>query len=817
MSGAGLTNDALRVLILEEEEEDAVRLQHELEKAGYTVRLQRVADELSYSEALDQSVFDLILSDYYLNDFTARAALRLLHERNLDVPFIVVTDSLAEEHAVALMQQGASDYIIKDHMVRLGGAVAAALAQTRLRIEKDAALLRLSDSEERIRRIAENAPDVLFRLRTYPDTAYEFISLAVQRVLGYPPENFYQDPQFIFQLIHPDDRTKLQAQFDLPLVSTENYTLRWLHPDGRVVWTEQRNMRVYNEEGVLVAVEGIARDITEQVEHQTQQDAILAVVSALRDAMTRAEIAPVVVEKLAGLLNADRVALCTVDPDDGGLRVEAAAGAWSAWVGGRLEVGQETLRNIIAEGKPVVHNTIEREGAGELAGSRKPVNTGWLVGLSTMACVPMISQEQTMGILCVGCSEHDQRQQTLERILKLSTLVADITASALHRASLYEESRRRVHRLTSLRNINRALSAGMERNVIVSILLDQLMLQKDVDMVDLLLLDPYTRLLRFEQRRGYRISPAREPGGGLMLRLNESLAGRVVIDRRYRSEADLTRVEDGGIQRTMLLAEGMRAYLAAPLLAHGEVLGVLELMRRDPEPFDADWLEFVESLVGQVSTALSNAELYGRIQRSNMDLVQAYDAVIQAWAQAMESRGIEPTGHTRRTLRWTLALARVFGVFEEQLSHIRRGVLLHDIGKMAIADHILLKPDSLTPAELSEVRRHPHFAYLWLSTVAYLQPAIDIPYCHHEWWDGTGYPRGLRGTQIPLAARIFTVADVYDVLCSDRPHRPAWAPDRAAAYIREHAGTQFDPDVVNAFARLLEEGGVEDSDVSDLL
>jgi HD-GYP domain-containing protein (c-di-GMP phosphodiesterase class II) len=475
-------------------------------------------------------------------------------------------------------------------------------------------------------------------------------------------------------------------------------------------------------------------------------------------------------------------------------------------------VGRETLRTIIAERKPMIHNIADRDGAGAMAGSKKPVSTGWLVGLRTMVCVPMISQEQTMGILCVGCSENDRRPEMQERILKLTTLVGDITASALHRASLYEESRRRVHRLTSLRNINRALSAGMERSVIVSILLDQLMLQKGVDMVDLLLLDPYTRMLRFEQRRGYGLTPASEPGGGLMLRLNESLAGRVVLDRRYRSEADLTTVEDGGIQRTMFLAEGMRAYLAMPLLAHGEVLGVLELLRRTAEPFEVDWLEFVESLVGQVSTALNNAELYERIQRSNLDLVQAYDAVIEAWAQAMESRAIEPPGHTRRTLKWTLAMARAFGVLDEQLPHIRRGVLLHDIGKMAIPDPIQLKPGPLTPAELSEVRRHPHFAYVWLSTVAYLQPAVDIPYCHHEWWDGSGYPRGLRGAQIPLAARIFIVADVYDVLCSDRPHRPAWTLEQAAAYIREQAGTQFDPAVVTAFIKLLEAGVAEDED-----
>ena len=796
---------ALSVLILEEREDDTQRILLELEKSGYVVQFLRVESEAGFVRALAQQKIDLILTDYYLNDFTARAVLRHLHEHNLEIPLIVVTDSLSEEYVVALMRQGASDYVIKDRLIRLGGAVAAALEQKRLRAEKNEVLLRLSDSEERLRRMADSALDVLFRLRTHPNLEFEFLSPSVERVLGYPLEYFHRDHGFIFEIVYPDDRAKLLEQFDLPRVFTDTYVLRWKHKDGHVVWTEQNNVRVFNEEGVLVAVEGIARDITERVKREQEREAILAVVSALRDAMTRAEIAPVVVEKAARLTGAERVALCTVNPYDNSLLVDAAVGNWASWIGRRLEVDSETLRSIVAEGKPVLHRTGKKNGPDR----RKPVSTGWLMGLSVMICVPMISQGETMGLLCVGSDEADLSPEQQENIMKLITVVADIGASALHRASLYEDSRQRVQRLTSLRNIDRALSAGLERNVIVSILLDQLMLNKDVALADLLLLDPHTRMLRFEAGRGYQVPPSSGPGGGLMLRLNECLAGQVVLDRKIRNEADLLQVEDGGIQRALFLAEGARAYLAVPLMAHGEVLGVLELLRREPIPFEIDWLEFIESLVGQLSTALSNAALYEKIQRSNLDLVQAYDAVIQAWAQALESRSIEPLGHTRRTLQLMLAMARSFGVPNDQLPHIRRGVLLHDIGKMGIPDHILLKPGPLTPEEMSEVRRHPHLAFIWLSPIVYLHPAIDIPYCHHEWWDGGGYPRGLRGTQIPLPARIFSVVDVWDVLLSNRPYRAAWTVEQAAAYIRERAGTQFDPSVVTAFLKMIEDDAVE--------
>jgi len=146
------------------------------------------------------------------------------------------------------------------------------------------------------------------------------------------------------------------------------------------------------------------------------------------------------------------------------------------------------------------------------------------------------------------------------------------------------------------------------------------------------------------------------------------------------------------------------------------------------------------------------------------------------------------------------------GVADAALVHVRRGALLHDMGKLGIPDHILQKPGKLTDEEWELMRQHPRYAFEMLHSVEYLRPALDIPYCHHEKWDGSGYPRGLRGEQIPLGARIFAVVDVWDALTSDRPYREAWPREKALAYIKAEAGTHFDPEVVELFLQVIGEG-----------
>jgi putative two-component system response regulator len=191
-------------------------------------------------------------------------------------------------------------------------------------------------------------------------------------------------------------------------------------------------------------------------------------------------------------------------------------------------------------------------------------------------------------------------------------------------------------------------------------------------------------------------------------------------------------------------------------------------------------------------------------QQAAEELAQAYDATLTGWSRALDLRDHETEGHSRRVTTMTVRMAMEMGVTGTSLEHIRRGALLHDIGKMGIPDAILLKPGPLSEEEWEVMRRHPVIAYDLLSPVTYLRDALEIPWCHHEKWDGTGYPRGLRGEEIPFAARIFAVVDVWDALSNDRPYRRAWSVDRVREHIASLSGTHFDPRIVEVFLPLLD-------------
>jgi putative nucleotidyltransferase with HDIG domain len=240
-----------------------------------------------------------------------------------------------------------------------------------------------------------------------------------------------------------------------------------------------------------------------------------------------------------------------------------------------------------------------------------------------------------------------------------------------------------------------------------------------------------------------------------------------------------------------------------PLIVKGTVKGVLEVYQRSIlQPYQ-DWLEFFNALVGQTAIAIENTSLFENLQSTNQELVQAYDATIEGWSRAMDLRDRETEGHTQRVTKLTLELARLMGFDETRLIHIRRGALLHDIGKLGVPDHVLFKPEGLTNEEREMIERHVDFAYEMLAPIPYLKAALNIPYFHHEKWDGTGYPLGLKGEQIPLEARIFALVDVWDALLSDRPYRKAWTREATLEYIGAHAGTHFDPRVVNFFLEML--------------
>ena len=245
--------------------------------------------------------------------------------------------------------------------------------------------------------------------------------------------------------------------------------------------------------------------------------------------------------------------------------------------------------------------------------------------------------------------------------------------------------------------------------------------------------------------------------------------------------------------------EGFEDFIGVPLMVESKLIGVLELFNRTQIQPDDDWLRFLDILVGQAAIVIDHVQLVNELQTANQDLLKAYDATIEGWSQAMDLRDKETEGHTQRVTELSLELAQEIGFESEALVQVRRGALLHDIGKLGIPDSILHKPGPLSKEEWLLMKGHPELAKNMLAQVEYLKPAMDIPYCHHEHWDGSGYPRGLKGEEIPLAARIFAIIDVWDALTSDRPYRPAWSKEKTLQYIKDQSGVYFDPKILEIF------------------
>jgi HD-GYP domain-containing protein (c-di-GMP phosphodiesterase class II) len=246
-----------------------------------------------------------------------------------------------------------------------------------------------------------------------------------------------------------------------------------------------------------------------------------------------------------------------------------------------------------------------------------------------------------------------------------------------------------------------------------------------------------------------------------------------------------------------------QAYVGFPITSAGRIVGVIELLSAQPLSLSQEQLGFLEAVAAQMAIAIDKHAMLQALQRSHVELSAAYDATLEGWARALELRDQETEGHSRRVTELTIRLAQAAGVSAPQIVHIRRGALLHDIGKIGINDAILLSDGPLDDAGWSVMRRHPDYAVTLLEPIAYLQPALEIPKYHHERWDGSGYPCHLSGEAIPLAARIFAIVDVWDALTSDRPYRKAWTKERTLQYIQAEAGKSFDPALVALFVRLV--------------
>ncbi len=418
--------------------------------------------------------------------------------------------------------------------------------------------------------------------------------------------------------------------------------------------------------------------------------------------------------------------------------------------------------------------------------------TGWS-GIG----VPIRTSTQTIGamLVAVPLPRHIDPAQ-----IQLLTTLAEIAGNAIHRAELYNQSEEQVRRLTALRDVDTAIASSFDLRVTLNILLDHTISQLRADAGAIFSYNQEMRSLDHIFSLGFRQSSAIQTS----LRIGGRILDEALLERKLIHVENISR-EPNFHRKEIAAQEKFVTYYAVPLISKGQIKGILEIYYRHPHPPEADWMDFFQTMAGQAAIAIDNTQLFDNLQRTNQELSLAYDTTLEGWGKALELRDRETQGHTLRVTDLTLRLARRVNVPESEMVSIRRGVLLHDIGKMAVPDHILKKSGPLDEKEWVEMRKHPQYAYDLLYPITYLRPALDIPYSHHERWDGDGYPNKIKGAEIPLSARIFALVDVWDALLYDRPYRKAWPRQKVIDYIREESGTRFDPRLTDEFLKMIEE------------
>jgi putative nucleotidyltransferase with HDIG domain len=653
----------LRILLVEDSEEDASLLLREVRRGGYEIEFERVETAGAMQAALTRQPWDLIICDFSLPSFSAPHALEVLKKSGIDLPFIIVSGTIGEESAVNALKAGAHDFIIKGNFARLLPAMEREL--------KDAATRR------------------------------------------------------------------------------------------------------------------------ERREHERELEAIALVSAQLRTAKTFNDLLSCLLDQTLSLVQAEAGSIWLYDPVRELIELKTQQGWNDEFIGSSYKRGDGIPGLVIQQGKALVaHEFREYEHALEESRSKIPPGVGG-------ACIPLHTEDSIVGVMMI----HVTLPRELTRgELRILNALAEIGGNSIHRMHLHEQTVKQLERLAALRSIDLAISSVFDLQVTLTIVLNEVIKQLKVDAACVLLIQPGSNRLEYVAGQGFYTRNIESTS----LRIGEGNAGRAFMER-YVVQVPNLALERIFTRRQLLADERFVSYYAVPLVAKGEVKGVLEIFHRSRLSPDQEWLDFLETLGGQTAIAVENSMLFQDLQRSNFELLIAYDATIEGWSRALDLRDRETEGHTRRVTDMTLRLARKMGLSEERLTVIKRGALLHDIGKMGIPDHILLKPDKLTEEEQQIMRQHPQLAYDMLEPIAYLRDALHIPYCHHEKWDGSGYPRGLVGTQIPLEARLFAIVDVWDAITTDRPYRKGWTHSKALNHISEQSGKYFDPKLVELFLEDVED------------
>lgn len=724
----------LKVLIVEDNPDDAELLLFRLEGEGFILDWVRVDTRQAYLDNLEAPVLpDIILSDWSVPGFGGLKALDLRNELDLDIPFIIVSGKIGEEAAVDILRRGAYDYVSKDNLSRVGQSVRNALLDARRKEETRRVEAALRASESKYRAFMEATQDVVF-LKTL-DGRYVMVNRAAESHFGRPTNEILGKTA---EDLWPE-HAKNCDETDSRAIKTGAIVTAIDHRNGRVF--ETRKFPIQMDETWMIG--GYIRDVTEEHLAERELEIEVKISSILREHNTSPEIITATLELYRSL---DTVLDARFEPSGNDERPE--------------------------ERKP---DTVD---------GHRPVSIQ----------LPLVAQNQSVGKIMLLCSREPDDQD-----LDIYLLISRLVAAAINVANLREETQDRLGRLNAISLVDESISRDADLETTLDLVLDQTMALLKVDAAAIFLLDESRIEPQLAVAKGFRHKNLKD---------HPVKFGNIDMDRSPTVHelvrvSDLVRSNPEHEFGRILQDEGFLTMLDAPLIVKSRLLGAIGIYSRHDFEDDSQRISFFEIIARQAAIAIQNKTLYRNEQKAREELEAAYDATIEGWSRAMDLRDKETEGHSRRVTELALDLARRLGVEGTALVNVRRGALLHDIGKVAVPDGILLKPGPLNDEEWIIMKKHPVFALDMLSPIEYLRPALDIPYLHHEKWDGSGYPRGLSGTDIPLAARIFAIIDVWDALTSDRPYRKAWPVEKARSHIMEQSGRHFDPEIVKAFSAMI--------------
>jgi len=767
--------DGLRILLIEDNPGDARLIREMLAEGGIGTDLQ-VSDRLAAGlDFCKTGQVDLVLLDLSLPDSHGLETVDRLKKECGDAPLVVLTGVDDDRLALESLQRGAQDYLAK-------GRIEADILQRTIRhaIQRQRLVSQVDEHRNMVETIVSNSPDGLLLIDA--QTIIRFANSAARQLLGRLGDDLLGEEFGLFSGGLDVEELQTVGENGQPATIEVRYSdVQWhgkpmtLVALRDVTMQRQAEAALENRLDMLAALYRGAQTLSEHLDFEKAATAMV---------QTVVEVFGARFSWMARLEMVGRMKAVVHFPEIPGFNPTLPKG-WEK----RLESGC-ALATAMQESHPGINPQAAKDREACLCSELLGVE-----GIESCAAFPMISHHHTFGVLLVYGNRPNFFTPEITEFLKSYSHLA---AGTLENARLLNRTEKQVEHLGALRNIDMAISSSLDLRVTLDVVLDNVQRQLDVDAATILLLEPHSQALEFGAQRGFRTRALKHT----LLRTGEGFAGQVALKRELLHIPDLGRT-DGSFSRSRLLEEeDFVTYLGVPLVAKGQIEGVLEIFHRSKLEPDEDWYDFLEALAGQAAIAIDNASLYSNLERANTELSVAYDATIEGWAKALDFRDKETEGHSRRVTELTERIAREVGIGNKDMIHVRRGALLHDIGKLGVPDSILLKPGKLTDEEWAIMKDHPNIAYQLLSPIAYLREAVNIPYCHHEKWDGSGYPRGLRGEEIPLPARIFAVVDVWDALLSDRPYRPAWPEEKVRQELQDQSGKHFDPAVVEVFLRM---------------